>query len=207
MRFILGHSLLLALLVSACSTTASTPSAVPVGGPTYPPDSIPFSEIDLRPYLLQPDDLPAYVELEEAEVPNELIKSLPSWDKLAFTRLSIPGYISRGLLVALYDDEANAASAFDGLVKYVEATSSKEPDLDDKGLVNLTDLGDKAAIHDFGRFAPGRSSFDAAYAVSVFFKRCHAAVWIDMFSPEVDADMALTYAHILDERLQHIACR
>lgn len=199
-------------LVACLPAKPIPPTATLLPWPTVDPNATPVSlaEIDLKPLLIQPGDLPAGMsggQVTSARPPNpgpgSVFKGLPMSDNEIAQEFQGKGGEGGWVMVFLYKSSHDLATAYDLMVDGLwgswqdpegSATSAKKA---------LADVGEKATIATVD-YRVNRWPFKD-HAVIVFI-RCNAVVQIQWSGAEV-AEAAISYAKRLDQRLSLTVCR
>ena len=92
----------------------------------------------------------------------------------------------------IYENESEAGDAYQVISGLLE---QEEP------LHGLSDVGEKAVY--FEKFTNGYLS---SYTTKIVYQRCHAVVFVSLFSPKARADVVTAYAQSLDDRLTPQVC-
>jgi hypothetical protein len=206
-----------AVLLGSCSTVPSgnvvqtaiaqtqiaQPILTPIPSPTEipTPTPIPLSDIDLESILLLSGDLPTdIIGGQVRSNPPKGLGSLPEADQVIQQGFRADELASDGVTIFLYDSISDLDKAYE-MVAQIEGLNSKRTlyGVGEKGAFSVEELGGLPLI--------GGGSIPGGTSVKLVFSRCHALVYIDLFSPNASEDVATTYAQRLDERITPLVCR
>lgn len=200
--------LLMAALIVACSPSesslqtaiAETQSVQPA--PTTVLALELLSEIRLEDVLLNDGDLPTvFVGQQIASQPPADIGEVPPPDQSINRKLRAGDFASDGVTILLYESIVDLQEAYHSVVGVVSGGSATLP---------LAGVGEEAVQSEesFGGLPlVGGQSIPSATSAKVVFTRCHALVYIDLFSSEANSAVAAEYAKRIDGRLEPLVCR
>ncbi len=173
--------------------TSSVPTITLTPSPSSTATSIQLSDIFLEDILLNPGDLPSdFIGQQIRSTLPEKLSNLPKPDQFIQQEFRYGEYASDGIMIILYNDPTDLSKGYEQLLNKIWPK---------KDFTELNDLGEKSVIRD------ERDSLFGVTSVQTVFLRCHALVYIDLFSPSADIDMIKTYALRVDDRLKPLACQ
>jgi hypothetical protein len=178
------------LAVRGCSGkwASSTHSIIP----TPPPG---LSGIDLEPYLILPDDLPAgFSGGQVGDTLPEEFSDISSFKNVIYQQFNNNGEFVGGVTIFLFEGNYVRDLAYEDIIGGFPYGTNYSVD-------DVPNIGDKAtfAIKEGSELNHNSISYLA-------FIRCHALVHISM-SDISKADSVTAYATRLDERLSPLVCR
>lgn len=162
---------------------------------------LPLSEVDLDSLLFISGDLPTiFVGQQIASRPPPDIGSVPVAEKAANQKFRAGEFASDGITVLLYESPADLERAY-GIVLDIMS--------EDNRATPLGQVGEKAMLTEerMSGIQTAGVSIPSSTSANVVFTRCHALVYIDLFSSEADSEVAAEYAKRIDQRLQPLVCR
>jgi hypothetical protein len=150
-----------------------------------------LSEIDLDTILLLPGDLPpACVGGQIRSAVPRQFGDLPAADSVVTQDLYDGDYKAEpGVMILLYESSSDLDEAYEGVCTSEELSQQ------------VADVGERAMASE-----SYNTLFNVGSATLVFV-RCHALVYLDLFSPTADTEVVVAYAQRLDERLSPLVCR
>jgi hypothetical protein len=169
-------------LLAACSTAPSG-NAVPT--PTF----IPLADLDLRPVLVLPGDLPTgYTAAQFSTTLPAIYSKLILPDKTFYQQFTSNNQPAGGIAVMLYDSPILQVPAYDLVADMLYNKENPVPGLGTKALSSQIELA----------IGPNISE--------VVFIECRSLVHIRI-NGILDSNQAITYARRLDERIKKLVCR
>jgi len=199
---------MLATAIVACSSSessvqtaiAETQSVEPE--PTIAPTLQPLSEIRLEDLLLNDGDLPTvFVGQQIVSQPPVDIGGVPPADQSINRKFRAGDFASDGVTILLYESISDLRQAFDFVAGIMSEGSDAGPvaGIGENAMQTEEALGGLPLV--------GGLSLPSATSVKLVFMRCHALVYIDLFSSEANLAVATEYAKRIDARLQPEVCR
>jgi hypothetical protein len=193
-----------AIVVTA--TPGGVPSSTAIAYPTMPPEwtstpvptltaapsSVPLSEIDLEPLLVQPGDLPAgYSASQIRDTVPDIFSKVPAAAKVVSQLFAKDGETSGSVTVLLYESKSDLNTAFSMIPVILGGDNEDQPA-----------VGEHAIASNISKSAPG-IRFDL---VNLTFIRCRALVQTQLIGTSYEGDI-VAYGKRLDKRLAAVVCQ
>lgn len=183
-----------AIQTAIAQTKVAEPTETTIPSPTSVPSPtlIPLSKLNLEELLFIKGDLPADYILGQIKntPPVEINIQLPSSVNLVRQDIQKKPYISDGITIALYESVSDIQDVYKIFTK-----AMSEEDFDT--IKNVNDVGENALITN----AQGSPS-----SVRLVFSRCHAIIYISLFSIGANEETVITYGKRVDIRISPLVC-
>lgn len=191
-------SLLIAIILTACSNFSSTPT------PTLPPTATiePFSALNLDDLIVQNYDLPSGVSGAQIGYNEERAKSIPvAADYYIEQELAYKDNKRGEVQIWIYEDTVNTMLRYNERLDLFDQECAKaEHQCYPEDPKVIPDLGESAMMIDVYNYI-GPDNF------TITFLRCNAVVEINIWAVTTDPNDVITYAQRLDKRLSEVVCR
>jgi hypothetical protein len=175
------------------TTQKPTPTQEPTPTPTPTPTPVPLSDLFLEDLLLVHGDLsPEYIGQEIRSSFPPKFSNLPKADAVIHQRFKRGVYGSDGIMIVLYENNEDLENSYRMVGQFMDGDADAEP---------LDTVGEKAIITE--RFY----IIGHANHVQLVFTRCHALVYIGLFSQAANKNEATNYGARIDKRLSPLVCR